>query len=59
VDLTGLGCDAGAASTAPLAAFLESMEKRLKDFAQQISAHYLSRVPTTPHFSAMVSDRQP
>jgi uncharacterized circularly permuted ATP-grasp superfamily protein/uncharacterized alpha-E superfamily protein len=59
VDLTGLGCDAGAASTAPLAAFLESMEKRLKDFAQQISAHYLSRVPTTPHFSAIISDRQP
>ena len=59
VDLTGLGCETGGASTAPLAAFLESMEKRLKDFAQQISAHYLSRVPTTPHFSAITSDRQP
>jgi uncharacterized circularly permuted ATP-grasp superfamily protein/uncharacterized alpha-E superfamily protein len=58
VDLTGLDCDAGVASTAPLAAFLESMEKRLKDFAQQISAHYLSRVPTTPHFSAIISDRR-
>jgi uncharacterized alpha-E superfamily protein len=59
VDLTGLGCDAGAASTAPLAAFLESMEKRLKDFAQQISAHYLSRVPATPDFSLIPGERQP
>jgi uncharacterized alpha-E superfamily protein len=59
VDLAGLGCDAGGAATGPLAAFLESMDKRLKDFAQQISAHYLSRVPTTPHFSAIISDRQP
>jgi hypothetical protein len=42
-----------------LAAFLESMERRLKDFAQQISAHYLSRVPTTPHFATITGERQP
>jgi uncharacterized circularly permuted ATP-grasp superfamily protein/uncharacterized alpha-E superfamily protein len=59
VDLTGLGCDAGGAPQAPLAAFLESMETRLKDFAQQISAHYLSRVPTTPHFATITGERQP
>jgi uncharacterized alpha-E superfamily protein len=59
VDLTGLDCGAGDAATGPLAAFLETMETRLKDFAQQISAHYLSRVPPTPHFSAIMGDRRP
>jgi uncharacterized alpha-E superfamily protein len=59
VDLTGLGCGPGSAPHASLAAFLEAMEKRLKEFAQQISAHYLSRVPTTPHFSTLIRDRQP
>ncbi len=44
---------------AALEAFLESMEANLKDFARQISAHYLSRVPATPHFSGMPVDRRP
>ncbi|MFZ2040704.1 MAG: circularly permuted type 2 ATP-grasp protein [Desulfobacterales bacterium] len=59
VELTGLGCGPGSTPHASLAAFLEAMEKRLKEFAQQISAHYLSRVPTTPHFSTLIRDRQP
>jgi uncharacterized alpha-E superfamily protein len=59
VNLTGLGCGPDGAPQAPLAAFLETMEKRLKDFAQQISAHYLSRVPTTPHFATITGKRQP
>jgi hypothetical protein len=42
-----------------LAAFLELMDSRLKDFAQQISAHYLTRVQATPHFSTISGDRQP
>jgi uncharacterized circularly permuted ATP-grasp superfamily protein/uncharacterized alpha-E superfamily protein len=42
-----------------LAAFLESMEARLKAFAQQISAHYLTRVPSTPHFSMIRGSRKP
>lgn len=42
-----------------LAAFLESVEAKLKDFAQQISAHYLSRVPATPHFSALGGNHRP
>ena len=59
LDLNGLGCDQGGASTASLTAFLESMEGRLKDFAQQLSAHYLSRVPATPHFAVIRDDRTP
>ena len=59
LDLGGLNCSEGGADSEPLMAFLESMETRLKDFAQQISAHYLSRIPTTPHFSMVFGDRQP
>ena len=59
VDLVGLRCSGNGISTQPLTAFLESMEARLKDFAQQISAHYLSRVPATPHFSLRVGNGKP
>jgi uncharacterized alpha-E superfamily protein len=41
-----------------LAAFLDPWE-RLKEFAQQISAHYLTRVPATPHFSTLHGRRKP
>lgn len=51
VDLSGLGCGQDGARTASLTEFLKSLETRLKEFAQQVSAHYLSRVPATPHFS--------
>jgi hypothetical protein len=40
-----------------LAAFLDLMDTRLKDFAQQISAHYLTRVQATPHFSTLPGGR--
>jgi uncharacterized alpha-E superfamily protein len=59
VDLTGLDCGVSGPKTASLAAFLKSQEIRLKDFAQQISAHYLSRVPATPHFSLYRDDSKP
>jgi len=56
VVLTGLSCREGGVDKRTLTVFLESIETGLKEFAQQISAHYLSRVPATPHFS-MVHDR--
>ena len=59
LDLTGLRCSEIDAETEPLKAFLETMEIRLKDFAQQISAHYLSRVQSTPHFSMSLGNRKP
>ena len=59
LDLTGLRCINSGAQTETLAAFLDLMDTRLKDFAQQISAHYLTRVQATPHFSTILYDRKP
>ncbi len=56
VDLAGLS---DGSKTETLKAFLESMQTRLKKFDQQISAHYLSRVPMTPHFTMLPGERQP
>ena len=36
-----------------LVGFLESNIAKMREFAQNIGAHYLSRIPTTPHFSIM------
>jgi uncharacterized circularly permuted ATP-grasp superfamily protein/uncharacterized alpha-E superfamily protein len=52
LDLTGLTCSYGSTKNEePLHQFLEIMESNLLAFAQQISAHYLTRVTATPHFS--------
>jgi len=59
LDLTDLDCEGDGSITGTLAVFLESIENRLKNFAQQVSAHYLSRVPATPHFTIFHDDRQP
>jgi uncharacterized circularly permuted ATP-grasp superfamily protein/uncharacterized alpha-E superfamily protein len=59
LDLTGLRCDEGGEKSTSLAAFLHAMENRLKAFAQQITAHYLSRVLSTPHFSAIRGTPEP
>lgn len=56
LDLNALSSTDGATFRSSLAAFLESLEARMQDFAQQISAHYLSRVPTTPHFTTIFGD---
>ena len=52
LDLSGLDCREGNDRHAALEAFLTTLEGHLTEFAQQVSAHYLSRVPTTPHFSS-------
>ena len=57
LDLAGLTCSQDGVDNAPLSTFLESMEEGLKAFGQQITAHFLTRVPTTPHFSLIRSDR--
>ena len=60
LDLTGLACSqSGAENDIPLHQFLETMETRVLDFAQQISAHYLSRVTATPHFSVRFDESEP
>jgi uncharacterized alpha-E superfamily protein len=42
-----------------LARFLETMEGTLMEFSQVISAHYLSRVPATPHYSVITGESEP
>jgi uncharacterized circularly permuted ATP-grasp superfamily protein/uncharacterized alpha-E superfamily protein len=59
VDLSGLRCDENGATTESLNDFLESMQTCLKAFTQQVTAHFLSRVPATPHFSMISGDRKP
>ncbi len=57
-DLTGLQCDGeNSSQNEQLAAFLTSMEDLLNEFAQQISGHYLSRVPATPHYTMISGER--
>ena len=59
LDLSDPDGEAGQMNQQSLKLFLETMEGRLMDFAQRVSAHYLSRVPATPHFTSIRSDREP
>jgi uncharacterized alpha-E superfamily protein len=56
--MSDLRCGNDASGTQALEAFLESTENRLKDFARQIGAVYLTRVPSTPHFSMIADGRR-
>lgn len=56
LDLSGIDCKADRDRHASLQTFLESMDRRLTDFARQVSAHYLTRIPATPHFSTIRGD---
>ncbi len=51
LDLAGLQCAEENPQSEVLATFLVSIETLLKEFAQQVSGHYLSRVPATPHYA--------
>lgn len=59
LDLTGLDCSPDAAPRTTLDRFLQAMESNLAEFGRQISAHFLTRVPATPHFTAIHGDVQP
>ena len=60
LDLTNLACSYGSAENEePLHQFLETMEENLLAFAQQINAHYLTRVTATPHFSMFQGEPLP
>ena len=56
LDLTGIVCGAKDSQDEKLASFLTAMEALLKEFGQQISGHYLSRVPATPHYTMIPGD---
>lgn len=57
LDVTRLDLTEDGFQDASFFAFLDTIETRLKAFAQHISAHYLSRVASTPHFSFDYGDR--
>ena len=57
LDLTGMQCGEEKTQHESLAEFLVSMETLLKEFAQQVSGHYLIRVPSTPHYPMIPGDR--
>ena len=58
LDLTGTQCGKENTQNESLATFLATMETLLKEFAQHVSGHYLSRVPATPHYT-MISGERP
>ncbi|MBM9614499.1 circularly permuted type 2 ATP-grasp protein [Desulfobulbus rhabdoformis] len=60
LDLTELTCRFGSAENEePLHQFLETMESNLFGFVQQISAHYLTRVTSTPYFPIQLGEPMP
>lgn len=51
LDLTDITCSEENAENEGLVFFLKSMQENLKNFSQQVTGHYLTRIPTTPHFT--------
>jgi uncharacterized alpha-E superfamily protein len=51
LDLSAIHCGEDNSGIESLVEFLTISEARLKEFAQQVSAHYLTRVPSTPHYA--------
>lgn len=56
LDLTTIVCDQNQNDFAELSKFLVTTEEQLTDFSQQVTAHYLSQIPTTPHYSVISKD---
>ena len=59
LDLVGLECSKQDQRRQALDETLATLENNLGEFAQHISAHYLTRVPTTPHFTTIYGDSLP
>lgn len=51
LDLTRIECVDKISETDKVIEFLTSTEQKLKELGQEVSAHYLTRVPSTPHFA--------
>lgn len=57
LDLTGIQCGQADSEFQELSLFLSKTGEQLQVFAQQLTAHYLTRVPATPHYGMISSDR--
>ncbi len=55
-DLSAIHCGEENSGVEALAGFLTTIEASLKELSQQVSAHYLTRVPSTPHYAMIVGD---
>jgi len=51
LNISNVVCDKDHPEDNSLNEFLASIESLLEEFSQQVSAHYLSRIPATPHYS--------
>ncbi|MBU0946053.1 MAG: circularly permuted type 2 ATP-grasp protein [Proteobacteria bacterium] len=51
LDLTRIDCGINSDETETVIEFLTNTERKLKELGQEVSAHYLTRIPSTPHFS--------
>ena len=56
LDLSAIHCGEEIAGIASLTAFLTTLETQLKEFAEQVSAHFLTRVPSTPHYAMIAGN---
>lgn len=56
LDLSAIHCGKEIADIETLTAFLTTLEAQLKEFAEQVSAHFLTRVPSTPHYATIVGN---
>jgi len=59
MDLVNVQCDKESDWNRSLMKSLDTMGDRLEGFAEQVSAHYLTRVPATPHFSSIHGGHRP
>jgi uncharacterized circularly permuted ATP-grasp superfamily protein/uncharacterized alpha-E superfamily protein len=58
LELSNIHCGENGDPHQALADFLTAVAQDLKEFSQQITGHYLTRVPTTPHFAMIPGDRR-
>ena len=57
LDLASINCGNDDDDHGHLDSFLDRTEASLLEFEQHITVHYLSRIPTTPHYSVLFGDR--
>lgn len=57
LDLTRIDCADESSESERVIEFLLETEQKLKDLGQEVSAHYLTRVPSTPHYAHFSSSQ--
>ncbi|WP_028578875.1 circularly permuted type 2 ATP-grasp protein [Desulfogranum japonicum] len=53
LDLSLASCSSDMSEEDELSVFLQSLEEKLGLFSQHVTSHYLSRIPTTPHYGTI------